>query len=36
MPPFVGTDRDKDALAAYIHSLNRPGEYALNSKGAAQ
>ncbi len=36
MPPFVGNDRDKDALAAYIHSLNRPGEYALNSKGAAQ
>lgn len=26
MPPFVGTDTEKDALAAYIHSLNKKGE----------
>jgi len=25
MPPFVGTDADKDALAAYLHSLNKEG-----------
>ena len=36
MPPFVGNDREKDALAAYIHSLNRPGVYALNQEGASQ
>ena len=26
MPPFVGTDQEKDALAAYLHSLNKQGE----------
>ena len=26
MPPFVGTDEEKEALAAYLHSLNKKGE----------
>ena len=26
MPPFVGTEQDKDALAAYLFSLNKKGE----------
>ena len=25
MPPFVGTDAEKDALAAYLKSLNTKG-----------
>lgn len=25
MPPFVGTEEEKEALAAYIHSLNKEG-----------
>jgi hypothetical protein len=36
MPPFVGNDREKDALAAYLHSLNKPGVYALNQEGATK
>jgi hypothetical protein len=34
MPPFVGTEREKDALAAYIYSLHKEGSYALNQEGA--
>lgn len=34
MPPFVGTEREKDALAAYIFSLQKEGVYALQTEGA--